>query len=87
MQLFCIWRTINTQVMEREGSGNGWHGPNLNLNAAILLSGVFKKGQMDVAVSRKSVVMERLKMDSALNWNLAHLLKTAKCSRSSATKI
>lgn len=50
--------------METAGSDKGWHGPNLNLNIAILLSGVFKKRQMDVAVSRKSVVRKRLKMDS-----------------------
>ena len=51
-------------MTKREGSDKGWHGPNLNLNIAILLSGVFKKRQVDVAVSRKSVVMKRLKMDS-----------------------
>lgn len=66
-----------------------WHGPSLNFNIVILLSGIFKRGQMDVAVSRKSVVMKRLKMDSfpyGLNWNSAHLLKMAKHSRSSVTK-
>jgi len=64
LQLSCFWRTINIQVIEREGSDRGQHGPNLNLNIAIILSGVFKKRQTVVAVSRKSIVMKRLKIDS-----------------------